>query len=93
MLRVMNERLHSNAPPKTVDYVFEHTQLWDRAARQAGVLQVSEEDRAEAMQYEALLEEVRLDPAGYGELLESATLRALATVPPPPASTSATRWA
>lgn len=78
MLRVMRECVTAQTPPLTVDYLFEHTQLWDQVVRAAGVLHLDEGEGVDTVHHESLLEELRLRGDEYGALLDKATLRLLA---------------
>ncbi|WP_437673963.1 TfuA-like protein [Sorangium sp. So ce131] len=85
MLRAMRPFAAPDAPEKRVDYHFERTEWWERAAASAAAARApSPAARAarapveEQVDFDALLEEVRLDVGLYARTFEGALLRALA---------------
>jgi hypothetical protein len=77
MLRLMRERLAAGLPPKRVDYQVEYTDVWDEARRRAGALE-SDEQGAETLFPERLLDELRLEREAYGHAFQGTLARLLA---------------
>jgi len=77
MLRRMHEILTNDLPPKSVDYAFEHTTMWDGAISAVHPSNDDGEDRDGSAIDSWLMDELRLDDA-YDQLRQAALLRLLA---------------
>ena len=75
MLRAMREHLGAPATPRQVSYRFENTKFWDQFVQSAGTLDGSADGGAEMVPFEALLDELRLDPDAYLEAHRECLLR------------------
>lgn len=78
MLAAMQTSLAENPGPKTVDYVFEWTDMWDAATTFAPAVGPGTADHASALRPERVLEELRLHPERYQRARREALLRMLA---------------
>jgi hypothetical protein len=74
MLRAMREFLASDPGPKTVDYEFEHTTLWNQLARDSGRLGVG----GNGVRADDALLELERDETLLREAVDAATFRLLA---------------
>jgi len=77
MLRCIRAR-QSNPERKMVRYSFEHTEVWERARRQAGSLPRGSQDDSEALRLDRLLDELRLEKNCFARARQDALLRFLA---------------
>lgn len=72
MLAVIRDWLATDPPPARVTYVFQRSEMWQRAV--ADVAAEDEQDRAQEVGREALLDELRLDGT-YGDARRAGVLR------------------
>ncbi|WP_310620043.1 TfuA-like protein [Flexibacterium corallicola] len=71
LLKVLSEQQAQATKPKEVSYSFAHTDTWEKLIRQVEASESSEE-------IDDLLDELRLNPKRYGQIIEGAVARALA---------------
>ncbi len=83
LLASVRDLLAANPAPKQVSFTFQHTEVWDSAARTAGELHLPPDDTgtagtaaASTLLLDTLLDELRLS-GGYPPALQAALLRAL----------------
>jgi len=80
--RLMLERMAtmraSASAPKRVRYQFQHTDAWEQVRRQIDRRSLHGGDGGETQQHDALLDELRLQPAMYRATAREAMVRALA---------------
>lgn len=75
MLRTMRERLATHPPPPRVSFRLEYTKFWDQFVQSAGLLDASAGNGADTIPFEALLDELRLNPDAYLEAHRECLLR------------------
>lgn len=63
MLRLIRRRIAGGVAPKTVNYSFEHTSMWEHASRQFG--EVRSDNIESEFRFESLVDELRLEPDQY----------------------------
>jgi len=73
MLRTIKRRLRKGMEPKRVQYWFENSSMWESASRLAG-----DAAGSQPVLLDAVLEELRLDEARFGQVQQAALLRVLA---------------
>ncbi|MGH2583715.1 MAG: TfuA-like protein [Dehalococcoidia bacterium] len=78
MLRVMRERLSAGLAPKRVDYAFEYTDAWDAARRSAGDTAITSNASIGAVEFDAILDELRLVGDAYARARHATLARSLA---------------
>ncbi|MGJ5204472.1 TfuA-like protein [Bradyrhizobium sp. HKCCYLR20261] len=78
MLRTMRRRMADEVKPKTVDYAFEHTQLWDGLMRDAERSAAASPEAAGMDGTPQLMDELRLLAVRGSDLSEKAIARSLA---------------
>lgn len=78
MLVHIRDYLAAEPQPKAVTYKFEHTDMWDTAAREAGVLAI---EHQQTVLIDALLEELRIEgPGSYYPQRQAALSRFLGLI-------------
>src|SRR5262249_53144395 len=77
-LAAMREFLDTDPPPARVDYVFEPSEMWDRAALTSLPPELAPADEAPKLSIDAVLDEVRLDGLAYAKARRAGLLRFLA---------------
>jgi hypothetical protein len=75
MLVTMREFLASDPGPRRVDYVFEPSEMWGRAAASALTDGSGPADESSGFPWDALLDELRLDGSTYPAVRRAALLR------------------
>ena len=78
MLVTMRDFLAGNPGPGRVDYVFEPSEMWERAALSSLPAQLDPTDGAPGLPQDALLDELRLDGLAYAEARRAGLLRLMA---------------
>jgi hypothetical protein len=78
MLAAMRDFLATDPAPARVDYVFEPSEMWDRAALTSLPPEVATADEAPGLSIDAMLDEVRLDGLAYAGARRAGLLRFLA---------------
>ena len=77
LLRHIAGLLDTGLPPKQVSFHFEHTVFWDRAFREAGVLNVGPADTSDMVLHGQVIEELQLHPEEFLRALEHVSSRHL----------------
>jgi hypothetical protein len=79
LLRTLRSLADTGLEAKVVDFKFETTEFWCRAQRTAGEFGAAEHTGApyEALAFEGILDELRLDPSAYRRAMSGAMLRHL----------------
>lgn len=80
MLRLIHQRLAQGVEPKTVQYCFEHTSMWECAWRFSGELRSYSSDEHETLLLDTVSDELRLEGDAYLVARQGAFLRCVATM-------------